>query len=249
MIEIPKECPSCSTTLYEENGQLFCPNNIDCPAQSQKAFEHFAKSAELKGFGPAVIEKLELQSIFDFFTLSYDDLLEATKSEKLSVKLFEELKKLHNLDIATFLTCLGISGLGKVRAKQLANVISSVREINNDTCRQAKLGEITTDSVMSYLADNPEVFDIKLKESKAEITNQIKATVCITGSLKDFKSRKEATEYLEKNGYKVASSVTKDVSILICEDESKINSSSYKKALEKNLTITTIFNLINEEAK
>lgn len=249
MIEIPKECPSCSTTLYEENGQLFCLNNIDCPAQSQKAFEHFAKSAELKGFGPAVIEKLELQSIFDFFELSYDDLLEATKSEKLSVKLFEELKKLQSLDIATFLTCLGIAGLGKVRAKQLADVISSVTEINNETCRKAKLGEITTDSVMSYLANNPKIFDIKLKQCEARITNQTKATVCITGSLKDFKNRKDATEFLEKAGYKVTSSITKDVSILICEDESKINSSSYKKALEKNLTITTIFNLINEEAK
>jgi NAD-dependent DNA ligase len=124
-----------------------------------------------------------------------------------------------------------------------------VTEINNETCRKAKLGEITTDSVMSYLANNPKIFDIKLKQCEVQITNQTKATVCITGSLKDFKNRKDATEFLEKAGYKVTSSITKDVSILICEDESKINSSSYKKALEKNLTITTIFNLINEEAK
>lgn len=246
MIEIPKQCPSCSAPLFEENGQLFCSNNIDCPAQCQKSFEHFAKSAELKGFGPAVIQKLELESIFDFFDLTYDDLFTATASEKLSTKLFTELQKLKNLDLATFLTCLGISGLGKVRAKQLADVVSSVIEINNETCRKAKLGDITTDSVLSYLANNPKVFDIKLKESKAMIKNQTKATVCITGSLKDFKSRTDATQFLETAGYKVASSVTKDVSVLICEDESKINSSSYKKALERNIPIKTILQLIED---
>lgn len=245
MIEIPKECPSCSALLYEENGQLFCPNNIDCPAQSQKSFEHFAKSAELKGFGPAVIEKLELQSIFDFFELSYDDLLEATNSEKIADKLFLELQKLQNLDLATFLTCLGIAGLGKVRAKQLADVVTSVIEINNNTCKLAGLGEITTDSVLEYLTNNPKVFDIKIKQNKAKIKSQVIATVCITGSLKDYKSRKEATEALEAAGYKVASSITKDVSILIYEDTNKKASSSYLKALEKNLTITTMSNLIN----
>lgn len=244
MIEIPKECPSCSTLLYIENGQLFCPNNIDCPAQCNKSFEHFAKSAELKGFGPAVIQKLELQSIFDFFDLTYDDLLKATNSEKLSSKLFDELQKLKSLDLATFLTCLGISGLGRVRAKQLADVISSVTEINNDTCKKAKLGDITTDSVLTYLANNPKVFDIKLNKCKAQIIT--KETVCITGSLKDFKSRKDATQFLETAGYKVASSVTKDVSVLICEDESKINSSSYKKALERNIPIKTILQLIED---
>lgn len=244
MIDIPNSCPSCNALLFEENGQLFCPNNIDCPAQCQKSFEHFAKSAELKGFGPAVIEKLQLESIFDFFGLTYHDLFIATQSEKISEKLTMELKKLQNIDLATFLTCLGISGLGKVRAKQLADVVSSVREINNETCRLAKLGDITTDSVMSYLANNPKVFDIKITETKAQIKHQVKATVCITGSLKDYKSRKEATEALEKAGYKVASSVTKDVTILICEDDTKTNSSSYKKALDKNLTITTMSNLI-----
>ena len=246
MINIPLSWPSCGSTLYEENGQLFCPNNIDCPAQCQKSFEHFAKSFELKGFGPSVIEKLNLESIFDFFQLTYEKILDATSSEKISEKLTLELKKLENPDIATFLTSLGISGLGKVRAKQLADVISSVTEINSITCKQAKLGEITTNSVLDYLANNPQVFDIKLKESKAKETlNTSKGVVCITGSLKDYKNRKEATLALENAGYRVVSSVTKDVTILICEDETKRNSSSYKKALEKNITITTISNLIN----
>ena len=247
MIEIPQECPSCSAALYEQNGQLFCPNDIDCPAQCQKSFEHFAKSVELKGFGPAVISSLNLESIFDFFSITYDDLLNATSSEKISEKLNEELKKLKRLDLATFLTALGIPGLGKVRAKQLASVISSVREINDTTCKEAKLGEVTTKTVLLFLATNPKVFDIELiNESKAPVS-QAKGNVCITGALKDFKNRKEATQILEKAGYKVLSSVTKDVTILICEDETKTSSTSYKKAVERNILITTISNLLKED--
>ena len=245
MIPIPTQCPSCSAALYEHNGQLFCPNDIECPAQCQKSFEHFAKSVELKGFGPAVIAKLEMESIFDFFDLTYDDLLAATNSEKLSVKLYDELQKLTKLDLATFLTALGISGLGKVRAKQLAEVIDSLEDINVNTCKEAKLGEVTTESVLSFLETNPKVFDIKLNENSKAQVSQVKGIVCITGSLKDFKNRKEATQFLETAGYKVLSSVTKDVTILICEDDSKINSTSYKKAVEKNLLITTISKLIN----
>lgn len=245
MIPIPTQCPSCSAVLYMENGQLFCPNDVDCPAQCQKSLEHFAKSVELKGFGPAVIAKLEMESIFDFFDLTYDDLLAATNSEKLSVKLYDELQKLTKLDLATFLTALGISGLGKVRAKQLAEVIDSLEDINVNTCKEAKLGEVTTESVLSFLATNPKVFDIKLNENNKAQVSQVKGIVCITGSLKDFKNRKEATQFLETAGYKVLSSVTKDVTILICEDDSKINSTSYKKAVEKNLLITTISKLIN----
>ena len=98
---------------------------------------------------------------------------------------------------------------------------------------------------MLFLASNPKAFDIKLNENSKAQVSQVKGIVCITGSLKDFKNRKEATQFLETAGYKVLSSVTKDVTILICEDDSKINSTSYKKAVEKNLLITTISKLIN----
>lgn len=247
MIEIPKECPSCSSPLFEENGQLFCPNNIDCPAQCQKSLEHFAKAVELKGFGPAVITALNLESIFDFFNLKYEAILAATSSEKISLKLNEELKKLQELDLATFLTSLGIPGLGKVRAKQLSDVVSSVKEINEKTCKQAKLGEITTNSVLSFISANPKVFDIQLKHISKAQKQEILGTICITGSLKDFKNRKDAAIFLESLGYKVVSSVTKDVTILICEDDSKTSSSSYLKAVERKLLITTISKLINIE--
>ena len=248
MLEIPNKCPSCGSELENRNGQLFCNNAEDCPAQNQKALEHFCKTLDLKGFGPATISRLDLISVYDFFTIDKEYLVSKLTSEKIADKLYGELEKLTNLDLGLFLASLGIPNLGKSRAIDLASVCSSVKEITAETCKKAGLGEKTSASVLSYIAANPKIFEVKLKvANKPDNVVQYKRTVCITGSLKDFKNRKDAEIYLNSLGYKTASSVTKDVSVLICEDSSKTGSSSYKKAVERNLLITTINDLIKED--
>ena len=59
--------------------------------------------------------------------------------------------------------------------------------------------------------------------------------VCISGKLKSFKTKAQASQALEQNGYTVKSSVTKDVTILI--NESGVESQKTQKARESGITI------------
>ena len=69
--------------------------------------------------------------------------------------------------------------------------------------------------------------------------------VCISGKLKSFKTKADATQVLEDFGYEVKSSLTKDVTILV--NESGVESLKTKKARENGVTIVTnLFDFIGE---
>jgi NAD-dependent DNA ligase len=85
-------------------------------------------------------------------------------------------------------------------------------------------------------------FDFKF--SKKPQKTEAKGIVCISGKLKTFKTKAEATTALNAAGYEVKSSLTKQVTILI--NESGIESSKTQKARESGVTIVTNLNTFLE---
>ena len=67
------------------------------------------------------------------------------------------------------------------------------------------------------------------------VQRDIVGTVCISGKLKSFKTKAEATKALEQHGYTVKSSVTRDVTVLV--NESGIESQKTIKARDDGLMI------------
>lgn len=252
-IVIPTECPSCGSTLENVNGQLFCRNKTACPAQSSKLVENYCKKMKIKGFGSATITKLELSTISGLYSLT-EQRLTSVLGDKVGSKLFTELQKTKTSDFATVLGSLGIKLIGKVAAEKLATKINSFQEITVKACKDAGLGEKATESLMEWCKslegmDTIEALDgfITFSEvsSKPTQNTEHKFDVCITGKLNDFASRSKAADYLSKYGISVKGSVTKSVKYLICEDDTKKGSSSYKKALANELPIVSIKELIN----
>lgn len=252
-IVIPTECPSCGSPLENVNGQLFCRNKTACPAQSSKLVENFCKKMKIKGFGSATIAKLELNTISGLYNLS-EQRLNDVLGEKVGSKLFAEIQNTVSSEFSAVLGSLGIKLIGKVAAEKLATKINSFKEITPQACKDAGLGEKATESLMEWL-ESPEGIDtvdaldnfIKFSavSQSAKPTQEHKIDVCITGKLNDFTSRQKAAEYLSTFGIAVKASVTKTVNYLICEDETKKGSSSYKKALANGLPIVTIKELTN----
>ena len=74
-IQAPTHCPSCSSTLEWRNDLLYCENTA-CEGKSSQKLEHFAKTLKIKGLGPATIDKLQLESIFDIYEMNLDLLTE-----------------------------------------------------------------------------------------------------------------------------------------------------------------------------
>lgn len=241
-------CPSCNALLYRENDQLFCPNNIDCPAQTSKKVQAFTKSLKMKGFGEVAIDKLGLVDPTQLLTLTKQDYNSAGFSDHMAEKLMgvvqDRLKQ--GITVSEFLAAMSIPLIGDTAARKIQ--VPTIGDITKEVCKTSGLGDKATENLMQWINNQwPFMNDKWAKFIVNTKANTIKSqstgiTVCITGKLNDFSNRTSAAEYLQSLGITVKDSVTKAVNYLICEDGST-TSSSYKKATELNKPIITIKNL------
>jgi len=246
-IEIPTQCPSCSSDLETVNSQLFCRSK-DCPAQSTKKVEAFVKKMRIKGLGPASISKLGFVHPLEIYETHLQAYVEAL-GEKIGQKIFNEIENSKTTTFATFLSALSIPLIGDTASKKIGAKINSIE----DLCKEKFLGYISVgpkalDNLFDYLSDN--IDDVEqLEEYFTFLTVEVKnmehqGNVCITGKLNDFSNRAKAKEFLEDYGYTITTGVSGKTDYLVCEDGS--NSSKSKKAESLEIPIVTIASLIKE---
>ena len=230
----PSNCPSCGEFLQWENHILYC-RNTNCGSQSQKKIEHFAKTLKIKGLGPAAIEKLELDNPGDLYYLTIIDIEEALGSKKLAEKLFAEIQNSRKAPLNMVLPALSIRLIGRTATEKLSKICNGLYEVDEEVCSDAGLGPAATQSLLEYLENGlPYVLPQSMLFEKP-VQKDIAGIVCISGKLKSFKTKAEATKVLEQHGYTVKSSVTKDVTILV--NESGVESQKTTKARESGVTI------------
>lgn len=239
----PANCPSCGEGLSWENDVLYC-YNTSCFAKNQKRVEHFTKTLKIKGFGPSAIQKLEIDNILDIYDLTFDIVAECLNSEKLAEKLLSEIEKSKKCTLEEVLPALSIPLIGKTATEKLCSIITDIFELNEQACKEAGLGPKATDSIISWYSsdfvEKDHMLPFKWEVSEEFIPQSTCKVVCISGRLSSYKSKSEAEKALVRKGYRVVSSVTKDVEILI--NESGVESSKTKKARDRGVSIITNIN-------
>jgi DNA ligase (NAD+) len=243
----PTHCPSCGSTLHRQNAQLFCLDKTECPAQTGKRLQNFCKVLKIKGFGEATLQKLEFNTLNDFINATVADFTNSGFSEHMAAKLVASIRDRIDSGITfnDFISALSIPLIGDVAARKL--LISKMEDISIETCKAAGLGDKASHNLVLWRNQEwPEMkpyWDSVLKSStKPTIkTQHTNIAVCITGKLDGY-SRSEAQTYLESLGVTVKSSVTKQVTHLVCEEENS-TSSSVQKAKQLNIPIITIRDL------
>ena len=250
-IEIPDVCPSCGTSLELINDQLFC-NNTSCPAKNSKIVEGFAKTLRIKGLGPKTIEKLDLEYIEDIYELTEERIKEKLGSEKIASKLINEIELSKNANLQELLPAFAIPLFGSTASQKLCNTISHIEELTEKRCSEAGLGpKVTTNICSWYNKEYKNRYQRLPFTWKADIFEgipivDINEVVCISGRLKSYRTKADAKKVLEKFGFRVKDTLTKDVTILI--NESGIESSKTKSAESKNIRIVTnLTQLIGEK--
>lgn len=236
-IEIPTNCPSCNSSLVLVNDILYCKNS-DCGSMSRKRVEHFASTLNIKGLGPSSIEKLELSHPLDIYAMTLEDMSESLKSEKIASKLFDEIEQSKSKKLNDVLPALGIPLIGQTATNKLSVVCSSLGDITEDTCKSAGLGPKATENLLTWLHDNDWYLLLPQNlvfESTKSSGQQVKGIVCITGKLVSYKTKSEAQVELERLGYIVKSTVTKEVTILV--NESGKETAKTQKARESGVLI------------
>lgn len=240
MIEAPKECPCCSSSLEWSNDLLYCRNK-DCGSTQRKKVEYFASTMKIKGLGPSSIEKLNLNSIYDIYALDLDTAEHLLSSKKLAEKLMEQIELSKSKSLDTILPSFGIPLVGKSATEKLSKVCSSIFDIDEITCQKAGLGPKVTSNLLSWLDTDTEYLNLPLNleftYTSSNSNVESKGTVCISGKLNSFKSKQEAENLLKSMGFVVKSSMTKDVTILI--NESGTETTKTQAARSSGITIIT----------
>ena len=247
-ITIPTECPCCSYKLELVNDQLYCRNTA-CGAQLSKKVEHFCKTLGIKGMGSRTIEKLGLADITELYYLEADEVTSQLGSEKVAIKLLDEIEKSKAADLATIISSFSIPLVGQTASKKLCEVVASVDEISFETCKQAGLGDKVTENLLTWLETDfqemREFLPFSFRSEKSSGSHSTGKTVCITGKLNSYKTKTEAYKALESMGFKPVESVTKTTDYLV--DVEDIGSAKRKKAESLGITIITNLNTFLKE--
>ena len=197
-----------------------------------KVLEHFIKTLDIKGLGPASVKKLGLSHPVDIFDYPDWDLLGAN-----GIKVQAEVERTKTKPYDLVLASLGIPGVGKRAAKLIVPKIPAFRNLRDiETTYIKGIGPSTIESILSWLDDNEswvENLPLQLEQNiQVEEVLVTRKKVCITGKL-DM-TRSQLASILEEKGFQVTSTVTKDCYALVSGDTV---SSKYKKASALGVTI------------
>lgn len=246
-IQAPKNCPSCSSELVWKNHILYC-QNANCICQVAKKVEHFAKTLKIKGLGPAAVSKLALESFDEIYNIDEEYIAKALNSKKLAMKLKAEIDNSKKVSLNQLLPAFSIRLIGRTAASKLSYVCNDITEIDEETCAEAGLGPKATANLMAWLSNiYPQISELPFSFAFEKVKKQSSVTgyVCLTGKLKSFKTKAEATAALMQKGYIVKGTLTKQVTILV--NESGVESSKTKQARESGVTIiTNLYDFIGE---
>jgi DNA ligase (NAD+) len=141
-VEKPTVCPACGNELQEIGAHLFCPNRL-CTPRVVAALDHYASknAMNIDGFSEStalqLVEKGIATKFSDLYALTEEDLakLEGFKDKKIS-NLLTAIEKSKNPTLDAFIYAIGVEGVGRVAAKDLAARFKSMENLKNATVEE-----------------------------------------------------------------------------------------------------------------
>lgn len=259
-IPLPTTCPICGGEIKLEetdNSLVLKCMNPACQGKLVNQLNHFVgkKGLDIAGLSEATLNKLIdwgwLNSLIDIFSLKNyrNEWINKSGFGVASVdKILAAIETSKNTTLDKFISSLGIPLIGSRVAKDIVKHINGYKELKNliinnyDFSQWDGFGESKSNNLLNFdYTEADEIYKLlNVAETRSEITEPALAqdlTVCITGSLKEYKNRAELQSAIESIGGKVVSSISKKVNYLINND---VNSTSNKNQQAKKLNIPII---------
>ncbi len=240
---LPKQCPICGSDIVklEDEAIARCSGGwIKCAAQRKGGLFHFAsrKALNIEGLGEQLIEQLVDKNVVttaaDFYKLGLMALSELDRmAEKSAQNILDALETSKSTTLPRFIYALGIRHVGESTAKDLALAFADMEALMAATEEQLlqvnDVGQVVALSITRYFADP---FNVELVRQliasgihwpaieKRDLSNAVFAgkTLVLTGTLPTL-SREQASALVEKNGGKVAGSVSKKTSYVVAGED------------------------------
>lgn len=237
IVPVPTVCPYCGAGVYENGAHLFCPNEECLPRLTAK-FAHFASknAMDIEGFSEStaelLIKKGRIKDFSDLYRLTADDLsdLEGFKEKKVN-NLLGAIEKSKTPTLDAFIFAIGVDGIGKVAAKDLAKRFQNMQALSEATAEELialeNVGEITANNIVAYFEDEKNRAELAalVAQGVSPVWEEVERTgvfagenVVLTGTLTNYK-RSEAQKLIEARGGVCQSSVNKATTLVIAGEE------------------------------
>ena len=245
-LEAPHECPCCGTLLGMVGEYLMCPNDTDCPAQTLGAMRRWIKKVGVLHFGDAmlsaVVDAGMVSTIPDLYRLDANNVghldMDGRRVGGAAKRALTSLNSLKTLPLETYVGSLGIDLCGRRMVRKL--VAAGMTDLN--ALATATVQELSAvpgfgqDKALAFRAG----FDARKEiiiglhavgvtpapyEAPAAPTGSAMAgqAVCFTGV------RDKALEAaIAAAGGRIASSVSRNVTVLVCKDPSSTSGKAQK---------------------
>ncbi len=245
-IELPSVCPSCKTPLVEDGANLFCPNEYECKPQINGRLVHFCEKdcMNIEGLSEKTIsllyDRIGLNSFEGLYNLKESDFegIEGFKEKKIN-NLLSGIEKSKKADLAHYINALGIPGVGKKLAVDLAKKYGNISALANatkeDLILNPDMGPVTAEYIAEYFIrhkstiENLKIIGIDPSYTSVEGGVFSGQKIVLTGTLQSYK-RSEAAELIEKNGGEVQSFVTSATTLVVAGE----NAGSKLEKAQKN---------------
>ncbi len=255
IIVFPSLCPSCGSEIVRKEGESAakCTGGNACPDQIKEGLKHFVSrnAFDIEGLGEKIIDQLLdsnlIKTTSDLFSLNYDELISLERmAEKSSQNLLTSIESSKIISFERFIYAQGINDVGLATSKSLAESFSSLEELINTEIEELlmirDIGPIVANSILDFFKNIKNIENInRLIDMGVEVIypsdndSQILSdkTFVITGTLKNM-TRSEAKNFIENNGGKVTSAVSRNTNYLLAGDNP---GSKIKKAEDIGVSI------------
>ncbi len=235
-VVMPEICPACGSKLYIEGANIFCPNG-ECRPRVVASFANYASNdgVNIDGFSEktaaVLYDSFGFRKFHELYKLTAEMLcqLDGFKQKKTD-NLISAIEKSKKVPLENFIYALGIDGIGKKTAKDLAKKYCSIEALaeakKEDLLSVAEVGDILAENIVGFFADTENSSEIKLllQYGVFPFYNNKKVgdlfegqKVVLTGTLTEFK-RSEAQKIIESLGGECMSSVSKLTTLVVAGD-------------------------------
>lgn len=246
---IPTDCPACFHPLKVEGDFLYCRSKR-CPTRFFGDLKVWVDRLGLLFWGDAIISSLTdpenpnaIRSIADLYGMSVADLEEHCSGLKMARKCWKVLHDNMSVPLEVVLSGLNIPNLGLATATDIVKAgydtipkvksltteqLTAVPNIGDITASQIKIG---LDSKLELLTSLEAILDVR-SPSTGPLSGK---KICITGDV--WAPRKAVQKLIVSAGGQAVDGVSKDTSLLVCDD---LNSSSSKSKRAAAYGIPTV---------
>ena len=251
-VEKPALCPYCGSAVKEVGANLFCTND-SCPPRVVQKLTHYCSknAADVEGMSEETLQFLfdkgKVRRFSDLYALTRESFTDETGElfkgfgEKKIANLLGAVASSKHIPLDRFLYAIGIGGIGRVAARDLA-AFGSVEAVGaltfDELVALENVGEITANSILAYFADEKNRDELERLAAagvepfvKQRVTEGTFAgeSVVLTGTLGTM-SRPEAQKLIEALGGVCQSSVTGKTTLVIAGEKAGSKLDKAKKA-------------------